>query len=218
VGFTFDEAENLIRQLEDSEPAYMRLIKDMQLGLRSAKAEDAGRGTYAFFRQGDFPKLFIRWADGEITDDFSAVVEVLRCAPDCEEVAVDEAQRTAYYEALDALKAHFTTVVAQGQVRGRMPAPVRRAKRRLARCVAALNGGELRTNADKIDRVLTATFPRQFLAELRRINARDLSEREYFNRLVGFYNRHNLGALAEAETTARPSDAPVEFVCGEILV
>jgi superfamily II DNA or RNA helicase len=219
IDFSFDEAQNLIRQLEDSEPNYMRVIRNMQLGLRSAKAADELKGVYAFFRQGDFPKLFIRRPDGTIIDDFSAIIRNIHCAPDCPELDVSEAQKASYYESLTRLKAHFQQLLAQDEIKGRLPAEVRKTKRRLEQCVRALDGEELQSNAAKIDRVLTEYFPQQLLAELRRLNARDLSEREYFNQLVEFYNRHNLGTLMQREEQeTEPTKAPIEFVCGEILV
>ena len=218
IEFSFDEAQNLIRQLEDSEPNYMRMIKQLQLGLRSAKQADTLNGVYAFFRQGDFPKLFIRRPNGTLIDDFSEIMHEIRCAPDCPKLDVSEAQKAAYYESLTQLKAHFQQLLAQGEIKGRLPAEVRKTKRRLEQCVRALDGEELQTNAAKIDQVLTEYFPQQLLAELRRLNARDFSEREYFNQLVEFYNRHNLGTLMQREEQeTEPAKAPIEFVCGEIL-
>lgn len=218
IEFSFDEAQNLIRQLEDDQPQYMRLIREFQFGLRSAKTADEVNGVYAFFRQGEFPKLFIRRPDGEIIDDFSAVIRELRCEPDCPERELGEQRRAYYYQSLSALKAHFQRIMERDQAGERIHAEVRKAKQRLQACVGALDGEEIAENAAKIDRALTAFFPRHLISELRQINARELAEREYFNQLSDFYNRHDLAGLAEREERPGERVQPVEFVCGEVLV
>jgi superfamily II DNA or RNA helicase len=215
--FSFDQAQNLIRELEDSQPQYMELIRRLQLGLRSARMGDR-RGTYAFFRQDDFPKLFIRTPDGEIIDDFSKVIQEIRCTPECSEQSVTQEQKVDYYESLDVLKDHFRTIVSRDQTRQRTHPTVRAAKRRLKECVAALDGEEIEANAAKIDQVLDEFFPRQFVGDLKRLNARELSEREYFNQLVDLYNRNQLGSLTKREEPEEEMPQPIEFVCGEILL
>ena len=216
--FSFGEAENLIRQLEDSQPQYMNLIRKMQFGLRSAKSAGEMKGVYAFFRQGDFPKVFIKTPDGEIIDNFSRVIQEIRCDPDCSELTIGKQQKIVYYESLGALIAEFKSLIEHDKTKDRIDAEVRKTKRNLQRCVRALNGEEIKENADKIERVLTAFFPRQLVGDLRRLNARDLPEREYFNQLVEFYNRHELGKLMDREEEREDIPQPIQFVCGEVLV
>ena len=215
--FSFDQAQNLIRELEDSQPQYMELIRRLQLGLRSARQGQL-RGTYAFFRQDDFAKLFIRTPDGDIIDDFSKVIQEVRCTRDCPEQSVSQEAKADYYESLDILKDHFRRIVSLGETRQRIHPTVRAAKRRLQECIVALDGEEGQANAAKIDEALNEFFPRQFVAELKRLNARELAEREYFNQLVDFYNRNKLGSLTEREEPEEKRPKPIEFVCGEILV
>ena len=218
IEFSFDEAENLIRQLEDSQPRYMNLIQKMQFGLRSAKETEEVRGTYAFFRQGDFPKILILTPEGEIIDDFSKVMREIRCDPDCPELEVSKRQKSSYYEDLGTLKAYFKQIVDRDKSKDRMDTVVRKTKRNLQKCVEALDGEEIKENAEKIDRMLTAFFPRQLIGELRRLNARNLPEREYFNQLVEFYNRHELGKLMGRDEKREEVHHPIQFVCGEILL
>ncbi len=91
--FSFDEAESLIKQLEKDRPEYMALIKKMQLGLRSAKTGKKFKGTYAFFRAGDIAKLMVQTSEGRIVDDFSEVINEIRCDRDCAEASVNEERK-----------------------------------------------------------------------------------------------------------------------------
>jgi hypothetical protein len=84
--------------------------------------------------------------------------------------------------------------------------------------VEVLDGEEIRENARKIEETLSAFFPQELLIDLRRINARDISEVEYFNQLVEFYNTHRLGQRVSAEDEQDKKYQPIEFICGEILI
>lgn len=216
IEFSFDEAESLIRELEDAKPEYMNIIQNLQFGLRSAKAAKDFGGTYAFFRQGNFPKLFIKKPDGEVIDSFTKVINEIRCTPDDDEITLENDEKVSYYRDLEALKTRFKHIISTGQTRERPHTTVRDTKRRLMECVDALDGEEIEENANKIDRVLTAQFPRQYIGDLQRINAMDLSAREYFNSLVDFYNQYNLGSMMIAEDQEEKGD-PIEFICGEVL-
>lgn len=217
IEFSFDEAENLIRDLEDAKPEYISIIRKLQFGLRSARNAEGINGTYAFFRQGEFPKLFIQELDGDIVDDFSYVMSQIRCAPDCKEIGLSQKDKAVYYQDIERMKSKFQQIIARSETRDRPHTAVKKSKKRLLICNDELDGDEIEENANKIDRVLNASFPRQLIGDLQKLNAMDISNREYFNNLVGFYNRHELGRFIQEQEEDRKKQ-PIEFICGEALV
>lgn len=217
IEFSFDEAESLIRDLEDAKPEYINIIRNLQFGLRSARKAEGINGTYTFFRQGNFSKLFIQELDGDIVDDFSYVMSQIRCAPDCKEVNLSQENKVVYYEGINRMKEKFQQIISRDETRARPHIAVKEAKRHLMICVDELNGDEIKENANKIDSVLNANFPRQLIGDLQKINAMDISNREYFNHLVGFYNHHELRRFVQEHEEDRKNQ-PIEFICGEALL
>lgn len=218
LGFSFDEAESVIRQLEEQNPEYLALIKKMQLGLRSAKKASGIRGTYAFFRKGGFPKVFIKKPDGTILDDFSEVISELRCEPSCPESNLEKKEKAQYYDDLDELKSHFRQLLLRDKSKDRMAPEVRKTKKRLQTIVRnRQKDEEFQEFAAKIDAILNEFFPRQYLSELKRLNQEKPSEEDFFNQLVEIYNQHNLGASQSRSEDLAKDLEPVQFVCGEII-
>lgn len=214
IQFTPDEAETVIRDLMRTKPEYMALIKKMQLGLRSAKQATTGQGTYAFFRAGDFVKLFLRKIDGTIIEDFSEVLKELRCSPEEEEQQTSHDQVESYYSILEELKDHFTRQLSVENLNVRIDPMVRRSKRRLHEIVSSkASRSELLESASKIDSALNSYFPHHLVGELRRINKEE--ETIFFEELVNLYNRENLGDLVSSKEDREPKT--IEFICGEIL-
>lgn len=216
--FSFDEAESVIRQLEKQNPEYLALIKKMQLGLRSAKKNSAIKGTYAFFRKGRFSKLFIKKPDGRIIDDFSDVINEIRCEPSCPESTITQEKKAQYYDDLDELKAHFRKLLERDKSKDRIAEEVRKTKRRLQSIVRSRqNDEEFIESVAKIDAILNEFFPRQYLPELKWLNRKKTSDEDFFNQLVEMYNQHNLGESKSRGEDMLAENEPIQFVCGEII-
>ena len=213
-----DEAESVIRQLEEQNPEYLALIKKMQLGLRSAKKGFGIKGTYAFFRKGGFPKVFIKKPDGSILEDFSSVISELRCEPSCPESNVTQEEKAGYYDDLSELKTHFSQLLESDKSKDRMSPEVRRVKRKLQEIIRTRQEDRgLIENAAKIDAVLNEFFPQQYIPKLKRLNQRNVSDEHFFNRLVEIYNQHNLGESQNRNQILLTEDEAIQFVCGEII-
>lgn len=214
IEFTLDEAETVIRDLMRTKPEYMALIKKMQLGLRSAKRASISQGTYAFFRAGDFVKLFLRKTDGTIIENFSEVLKEIRCSPEEEEQQTSHDQVESYYSNLEKLKDHFSRQLSVENLNVRIDPVVRRSKQRLQEIVnSKASRSELLESASKIDSTLNSYFPHHLVGELRRINKEE--ETLFFEEIVNLYNRENLGDLSSSKEDREPQTT--EFMCGEIL-
>ncbi|MDI6751278.1 MAG: helicase-related protein [bacterium] len=217
VEFSFEEAENIIRQIEKDNPEYLSLIKKMQLGLRSAKEGVGSKGTYAFFRSGCRANLLIKQPDGTIIDDFSKVINEIRCERHCPEKAVTGKDKERYFNDLNELKAFTKASLEKGEIKERVHPEVRRTKRRLQELISDAETQDFIENAEKIDAALNEYFPYHLVPVLKRLNKQKYSEEEYFNELVNIYNKEKLGEIVNRFKSPSKVES-IEFICGEILV
>ena len=217
IDFSFDEAESLIKQLEKENPEYMALIKKMQLGLRSAKRGKTFNGTYAFFRAGDIAKLFIHTPEGQIIDDFSEVINELRCERDCPEIEINDTQKETYFNDLNELRRIFKESLSREKLKIRPHSEVLKTKRRLQEIVGLFSSEEVRENAEKIDRVLNEYFPYHLIPLLKRLNKGKYSDAQYLNELIDIYNKEKLGEIVN-KTQNDETKRQIEFICGEVLL
>ncbi|MEW6326252.1 MAG: helicase-related protein [Thermodesulfobacteriota bacterium] len=217
TGFSFDEAENLIKQLERDRPEYMAIIKKMQLGLRSARAMKNHKGTYAFFRAGDAAKLFINTPEAGIIDDFSEVINELRCEKVCREEEINESQKERYFHDLNELRAIFKEAVNREGLKLKPHAEVLRAKKRLQMMVGLFTGDEVRENVEKLDRILNEYFPHHLIPLLKRLNKGKSTDEQYFHELIDIYNREKLGEIV-GKNQREEAKRQIEFICGEVLI
>lgn len=195
--FSTEEAEIIIKNLMREKPEYLALIRKMQLGLRSAKNSVTHKGTYAFFRCGEFPRLFIKKPDGKILDDISEVIKEIRCNPDEPEQKVSEAVLSYYFEDIQDLRSRFKKLISDEANQMRIDPEVRKAKKRLRLIIDEKSGDSVfLENASKIDSVLNAYFPHTLISILRRLNKQEKDDERYFEELVNLFNRERLGYLS----------------------
>lgn len=216
TAFSFDEAENLIKQLERDRPEYMSLIKKMQLGLRSAKKSKNYKGTYAFFKARDTAKLFMRSQEGETIDDFSEVINEIRCEKDCTEKEVSEKLKEKYFNDLNELRKKFKETITKENLKLKPHSEVLKSKKRLQQIVDLFTVAEVKENAEKLDKILNEFFPHHLIPLLKRLNRGTYSDEQYLNELIDIYNKEKLGEIV-SRTQIETKKKPIEFVCGEIL-
>ena len=217
IGFSYDEAESLIKQLEKDRPEYMALIRKMQLGLRSSKTLKSVDGTYGFFKAGDIAKLFIATGDGRVIDDFSQVIDEIRCENDCREIEADEAQKEKYFSDLDKLRTMFKEAIQTEKLKLKPHTEVLKTKKRLQTVVDLFSNEEVRENAEKLDRVLNEYFPHHLIPLLKRLNKGSYSDENYLNELIDIYNKERLGDVMN-NIKRDVTKKQIEFICGEILL
>ena len=215
--FSLDEAELIIKNLAYEKPEYLALLKKMQLGLRSAKTGNNYKGTYAFFRSGDFPRLFIRKPDGAIIDNFIDVLKEVRCDPDEQEVSTTDKQLSNYYDDLKDIRSHFKNLLSDETKQIKIEPEIRKTKARIRTLMQNKQNDEIfLENASKIDSVLNQYFPSHYIPLLRKLNKQEEDDEHYFQELVNIYNDEDLGEIVSTEKKEQKS--VIEFICGEILI
>jgi len=215
--FTYDEAENIIRHLEKNNPEYMSVIKKLQKSLRSAKKADSHSGTYGFFRKGRFPGLFIKKHNGEIIENFTEIINEIKCKRETTEEIVSEEQKEVYFQDLNYLKKYFKNMTDKDKSKTKIHSEIRKCKNRLRLLAKSTSDSEMLSNINKINSVLDAYFPYHLIGEIKRLNKLEKNNKEYFKELSRIYNREKLGEK-KTDTEIIEKEDPIEFICGEILL
>ena len=213
--FTYDEAESIIRQLEKDSPEYMAIIKKLQMGLRSAKESTSYSGVYGFFRKGRFPGLYIKKPDGTIIDNFTQIINEIKCDKDTPEDTVNEKQKENYFEEINLLKKHFQDLLDCDKSKTRVHSEVRKCKDRLRIFAQRIKDDDILANIGKINDVLNEFFPHNLIGELKKFNRIEKNDKNYFIELSRLYNRELLGEKKIQRNEWQ--DDTMEFICGEIL-
>ena len=211
--FTLDEAEQIIRNLMKTKPEYMNLITKMQLGLHSTKKADKMKGSYAFFRSGEYCKLFIKKGN-EIVSDINEIVSEIKCEPNDLEQKSNEKNIGHFFNNINSLKDHFNELINKERQNIKIHSEIRKAKQKLQVLIRKkTDSSDFYKNADKIDKVLNAHFPYHLIPLLKRINKEE-GDDNFFFELVKLYNSEKL-----SEIFINDSDKikPIEFICGEII-
>lgn len=214
--FTPEEAEIIIKNLLKEKPEYMALIKKMQLGLRSGKSVNRHKGTYAFFKRGDYGSLLIRHPDGSVLDDFIEVLNEIRCDPNEPEKNISKEQLTKYYEDIEYLRTYFSKKMSSENIQARIHPEVRKSEQRLREMAEQKrDNAEYIEGATKISKILNSFFPNNLIAQLKVINKENDDDR-FYEELVNLYNQNKLSEIIEGD--AKKEKVYTEFICGELLL
>ncbi len=211
--FTLDEAEQIIRNLIKTKPEYMNLISKMQLGLHSSKRAIIMKGSYAFFRSGEYCKLLIKKGE-KIFSDINDIIAVIKCETNELEQKTDEKDIDLFFNNINQLKGYFKELINEEKQNIKINHEIRKTKKKLQVLIRnKTNSSDFHENADKIDRVLNAHFPHHLIPLLKRINKEENND-NFFSELVKLYNSERLSEIINNDSDKID---PIEFICGEII-
>ncbi|KQC06525.1 MAG: hypothetical protein APR54_01615 [Candidatus Cloacimonas sp. SDB] len=212
--FTLDEAEQIIRNLAKFKPEYMQYIKRLQLGLHSIKSCKIHKGSYGFFRAGDFYKLFIKKGEN-ILSDFNEVIAEIRCNHDEKELMISTKQQKTFFNDLNELEKIYKEIIRSDNHKVKINLVIRKAKERIKTLMKDnIKNKEFIENAEMLDEVLNVNFPHHLIQIVRKINM-EKQDDVFFSDLVNLYNSEQ---LAELKSNSQNKSKHIEFVCGEIII
>jgi len=213
IDFTLDEAEQIIKELAKFKPEYMEYIKRLQLGLHSSKKAN-NEGSFAFFRSGEFYKLFIKKGDN-ILSNFSDVITEIRCEHNEKEIEISSDQQEEFFKDINKLNKIFKDSIKSENQKIKINSVIRKAKLRVKDMMKMnIENKEFIENAEMIDHILNENFPHQLIQQVRKLNL-EKQDNVFFADLVNLYNYEQ---LSELKTNDKLKSKPTEFVCGEILL
>ena len=213
--FSFEEAENIIRKLQQENPAYFSLIKKMPPGLHSTK-KSSEKGIYSFFTDNVRPYLIFMNEDRKIIEDFDRVIKLITCTPEEKESrVVSKKGKELYYASLSEMEKNLRGKIKSSPEEKIHPV-VRRAKERLKKLIGELSSEEVKENVNKLDKILNKFFPYNLVKDFRMIlNVKDSNK--FLNDIISFYNEHKLWDIEKKSPLEQRYKTTLKFLCGEML-
>lgn len=213
------EAEEIIRQLERDEPNYMRYIRELSEGVRTARTSLGGKGAIIFCQAGSYPQLYWTNERGEIISrDLSEILRQLKCEPDEEakliprflNATVSKVRREFEREAKARLADRATPTPTDTQ---------RYVLREVQIAFREAEDEDKRERLRIVERIFRSTSlttaVRKELHILRRQKVRGDDLVQALTRVI---KDHELFGLLDGEKKAKDEEVAAQVICSEALV
>jgi hypothetical protein len=213
-----NEAEEIIRQLKESDPTLYERIAHLHDGIRCARRVGQ-RGTIVLCRAGAYRQLYLVDEAGEvISRDISSILAMLRCEPDTPAEPLPDgfnqavmAVRDQFQAEVDARRAEHTHAVSLTHAQ-------RYVLRELRLLRSESDDADLHAQIDWLAEAFCKPISEAVRAELNAARRAEITGYDLLDVLDRLYHRHNLG---ETRSNTAPDDLdhviPV-VVCSEGLI
>ena len=214
--FDLNEAEEILKQLQNNDPEEFERIRNLSDGLRTAKSSDK-KGVFVFLRAGRYQQLVMLDEHGEpITQELSQVLSALRCDTNTPALKLPQ----DYNAIVNQAKARFSGNVRRFQVQTDHSIQTTQAQRYVLDELRLL----YRQTIDEHKREQIAILEEAFRNPLTTALNRSLTRLKrnkvvgdpLLRRLVELYYQHNLKEQT-GPSGHKPRKISTKIVCSEVL-
>ena len=215
-----NEAEEIVRQLREDQPAVYQRIVRLSDGIRCGQQTEA-QGTMVFCRAGRYQQLYLVDGSGEIlTRDAPRILGLLKCDPDTPAVPLPD----GYNQMVTEIKRQFDQEVQARRAERSHTVSLTRAQRYVLQELRLLYDGTKDEDLQRQVAVLEAAFRRSIprpavRSELNRIRREGIRGEALLSTLSNVYHVYGLDetrtrqAINEDENDALP-----RIVCSEAMI
>jgi superfamily II DNA or RNA helicase len=217
--FGFNEAEELIRQLEAEKPEYLELVKNLPDGVRSAKASQDAKGAFVFCQAGGYQELYLTPPDGELqATDIARAVDAIKCDPDEETKRVPRAHNRLASEARRQFDEEVKARLAQRDYTHRLRVGQTYAVQHLRLAFQKADTPDDKELINLLDRIVRQPLSEPVITELNKIRRAGVSGEPLIERLQELVSRYKLTRLLEQPEEPEEPAEPSRIICSEALV
>lgn len=211
-----NEAEELLRQLREDEPAEYARIVQLRNGIRSGRTS-SGTARFVFCQAGRYQQLFLTDREGNILSrDLPAILKILRCTKDEPTQALDE----DHNRVVTHIKSTFAREAWQRRVEQQHTLSLKPAQRYVLRELRVLfnqtDDADLKSQISVLEAAFRQPVTRSLHSELDALKRTDLRGPALVQELSMLYLRYGLDQVSPKELKPE-EDAPPLIVCSEIL-
>lgn len=217
--FGLNEAEELIRQLQEDKPEYLELVKALPDGVRSAMDSEDAKGAFVFCQSGDFQQLYLTTRDGKIaTTDLARIVDVIKC--DAAEPArpTPRLHNRLVAQTRKAFDQEVEVRLAQKEYTPRLRIAQRYVLRHLRFAFEKAADPDEKERINLFDRILRQELPEAAVKELNKVRRSGLSGEPLLGRLQEIVLQYRLTRLLEEREEPEREPQATRIVCSEALV
>jgi hypothetical protein len=212
-----NEAEEIIRQVQENDPELFGRIRRLRDGVRCGRVTERP-GTFVFCRAGRYRQLFLVDEQGEIlTRDVPRILAWLKCAPDTPAAPLPAGHNARVM----AVQRQFQREVQARRAERDHTLSLTPAQRYVLRELRLVYGNVEDAALQRQISLLEAEFrqpnPRPAVRkELKRIRDEGLTEMALVDALSRVYSAYGLDAASPSPTAAQARDeTPAQVVCSE---
>ena len=210
-----NEAEELLRQLRDDDPAEYERIANLRDGIRSGRWSDVP-GRFVFCQAGRYQQLMLTDRDGAvITRDIAAILKLLRCEKTEQTVNPDPSHNRVVSSIQSAFAREVSQRNAEQQHAPRLSVAQRYVQRELQAFYATLQNDDLRNQISVLDTAFRQQLSRSVAAEINAIKRAGLQGAQLIQELTAIYTRYGLDQNRRNALTAE--DVPPKIICSAVL-
>jgi hypothetical protein len=208
------QAERVIRDLERNQPELLERIKALPGGVRGPLAESAGAGkTFAFFRAGDYRKLYLRHADGTVITEDGAVLEALRCDPDARGMPRSPDHNAGVMKLFGDFETEIKVIEGERANQRRLARGQEYVDKQLKAYFGQLTDPRERRIVEDLRQVFTGDLAGYVLAALSRLQREKFAGKALVEALSAIYTAFELGTEAAVQGRQASTDNQSVIVC-----
>ncbi len=212
-----NEAEELLRQLREDDPAEYDRIAHLRNGIRSGRASST-KGRMVFCQSGDYQQLMLVDHAGQtITRDVPAILKVLRCSKDEPTLPIDSMHNRIVSQA----KAQFTTEAWQRRMEQQRTESLTTAQRYILKemrtVYAQLIDEDLKAQITVLERAFRQSLTRSLASEVNALKRAGMMGLPLVQELSHLYTRYQLDQQRAQKQSDDNTFMPY-IVCSEVLM
>jgi|Deesub1362A_J573_1020465.scaffolds.fasta_scaffold00194_40 superfamily II DNA or RNA helicase len=220
------EAEDIIRKLQKEEPELLERIKNISMGVRSARqSPDGNKYRFVFLKKGNYKRLYLLDPKGNIVfEDEAKILKIIKCNKDEPVLKIPP----GYNKTVSDMKKKFSQMVKEAEDAGekvKLTTGQRYIKKALNEFRKEVEVSEFEDAKEKEDliskivefeRVFTTEIPSKPLnKQLTLIKNNEIKGEELMKKLEILYYDHNLARMVEE--IEEKEDPLTYIVCSEAL-
>ncbi len=212
------EAEEILRQLRNDDPAEYERIASLRDGIRTARQSLRG-GMYVFCQAGRFQQLFLLDETGEVVSrDIPKVVGAVKCSPDAKAVPLPE----GYNRAVMAVQRQFAEEVQHREAERTYTASLTHGQLYILRELRILfdvtEDEDIKQNVNVLEKVFRGPLTGAVKRELNQLRRTSVTGENLLKHLIRIYDQHSLKDASGRRSLDAESRATPRIICSEAFL
>ena len=218
VFLDLNEAEEILRQMRNDNPAEFERIAKLRDGIRTART-DTQKGLYVFCQAGRYQQLFLLDENGEIVSrDIPRVVGAVKCGPGASSVALPG----GHNEAVMKVRRIFADEVKHREAERTHSFNLTHGQLYVLRELRVIfeesSDEELKGNINVLEKTFRGVLTGAVKRELNQLRRNGIAGDSLYRHLVRIYDQHSLKDAGSRRSLAA-EDRPIpRIICSEALV
>lgn len=213
-----NEAEEILRQLRNDNPAEYERIAGLRDGIRTARSSLHG-GMYVFCQAGRFQQLFLLDEKGEIVSrDIPKVVGAVKCSPDAKAAPLPE----GYNKAVMAVQRQFAEEVRHREAERTYTASLTHGQlyvlRELRMFFEVADDEDIKQNVNVLEKVFRGPLTGAVKRELNQLRRTGVTGENLLKHLIRMYDQHSLKDTSGRRSLDAESRAIPRIICSEAFL